>query len=797
MYIFQIKTFTLQYTGLLLCLFMGVHSLFSKEAPNFLKHWSFRLIILFLCWQVFKSWDSICTDVSYRQLSRIIWLPIIALSIPYFFKTKVMIERLITVVIITAVIVNAVMWLLYYDAPRFAVFGSGPQDAAKLTDLGHTFLGPWIEAFFYPGEFSEFINRKEGKMFPLTSYSFYPGKHDAATFGSKNFITAYLNLTSCLMLYRAVVIFMDSKKKWYHFVLSAFLIIVVCLSFFQIMQLGNRGSQLGTLGACGAFVMFFLFKYFFTNQKVTKKSKQYLVVASFLGLCMFTFGFYKVDEQRFLSIFSVTAGSNELRRHTWTSYFKAWKNDEQFLGFENGAWRMMTGLGTYTFRVIYPKYRSQRIFQIEYNQHNTETSHPHNEYLGYLGELGIVGLLLYIFMISLILWRLVKKKVQDRQLQTYLLNGMLLFGVVSQLVHQTVGVGIRYTGVAFQFWLMLGIVLAVIFKREDLNAEIKEKKQVVGFGVFVSSILIVFIATAGVFYPVQLMRSQHFYEMGQIHYGWVREQQNRMNRNKQQYNQMLAYKDKLKKAGQRNEKLDADLPKMKQGLDLMQKQFDELYKRADKYFEAGYEYDRANFESLYIGANMNIQFANQALGVNDDGTARRLFNQAKERYEKVSEKMPFFVQVRYWQGVCYKGIGTSFLVKMRQDNKDRSIKVKEMFKKAIEHYNLYDLQDPIFRESYYDKFYIYLTLKEIPKALKEIKQLLLCYEQGGYFLIDPKSRFDVRKMLQHYIAYADNEAAKEALQIFSKIEQFHEVQTLLPFVPVTDRHTKNALEFIN
>jgi len=814
MYIFQLKTFILQYTGFALLVILSLQMWFSKNSFCITKKWAYRLVIFFACWQIFKSWDSISSIVSYRQLSRIIWLPVIAISIPWFFRTRKQIERLITVVVVTALLVNLLTWLLYIEYFRLMIFGTSPNDSVYITDLGFTFLGGFIESFFYPGEYAQFIDRVKEHMFPLTYYSFYPGKPDAGTFGSRNFITAYINLTSALMLYRAATTAISAYKLLFiekagnslrvydgisKLLFSLLLIITAILSFVHIIELLNRGSWLGLFVATLVAFFYLIWKVIFKRFIPNIKTQLIWVMAFVIFVGAVSTVFLQYDSNRVKSIFSVKSGTNELRRHLWTSYFNAWSTaDEEFDGVKGKAWKMLTGMGTYSFRVVYPKYRSQRIFKIEFNQHNTETSHPHNEYIGYLGELGIIGLVCYLLMIATALWRFISKKNAERSNRDALLFAALLFSIVSQLVHQFVGVSIRYTGISFQFWLTLGLILALCWSADEL-IEKKQTKSVKAMGAFSFVGIIAFLWFAGITYPIQLMRSQHFYEMGQINYGYVRARQQQLQEYQQKYKQMLEMQEQLKKKNQRNPKLDSELPKAARTIELIEKSFRKVYHRADKYFQAGHLYDCANFESIYIGANMNVQFANQALGKHEFKKAKVLFEKALRNYDTVTQSMPYFVQARYWQGVCYKGIATSMIMQMRVDGKDKGALVREKFNLAIYHYNLYDQQDPIYRDSYYDKFYIYLSIKDYKSALSSLRKLLVCYEKGGYFIYNKSGnmRFDPERMINLYIKYAPKKDAIEALELYSQILLYKSVKEMVPFVPMTERHITNSFEFLN
>lgn len=818
MYVFQIKTAILQYAGLSLALLMVAHHIFSAEPVQLFKLWAVRLIVVFLLWEVFKSFDSINSLVSFRQLSRVFWLPVIAISVPYFFRERGQLERLITVLLSTSVVVLAIAFLLYNDVTRLFLVGHAPTSMDETFDLYKVpVISHLLEWVFYPAPFDETIQQalqKGQKVFPFSSFSLFPGKPDAGTFGNKNFIAAYLNLVVMLMFYRAVCLFREGRDKkdsvqivW--FATGALLTVIAIAAVVHIIRLDNRGSQLGMMLSMlllTPYLMYVLVRKGMSKAKIFQSS---LAIVSFF--VVFATVIYLQNPERVKSIASFSSATNELRVHTWSAFYEAWKNDREFPGFENDFWRMSTGFGLYTFRVIYPKYRSKRIFQIEHNAHNTETSHSHNEYLGYLGELGWIGLLLYLLMMWVLLVSFFRHVLDLDQLRDFILAGVLMYGLLALLIHQFVTVAVRYTGVGYHFWLMIGLVLAFMFMIRKKEGEEVSKRGATHFvtgGVFLA---LVFTAMPSWAYPIRWMRSQHFYEMGHIRYGQVRnfsqkleQQKSTLKKKSEEIKRAHQQLQKLKTQGQDNpsmavqlKRADEMLVRFRAGLKKNEQQFEKLYNEADRYFSAGYEYDAANYESIYIGANMNVQYAKTAMIAGDDEKAKRLFQQALVRYEKIIPEMPYFVQVRFWRGICYKGIGSAYLKKFRGGDQGAETLMKKNFEKALVAFDEYIEQDPVYPEVYFEKFLIYSNTGQQLKALNEIRNILICKEAGGYPLFDSDMRFDTLKLLNHYISHAPEEdMARDALQLYSIIAQYKKSSLLLPLLPKTERHGKNSLGFL-
>jgi O-antigen ligase len=806
MYVFQLKILLLQYGGLTLLLAMVFYHLLSKDSS--LGIWLEPvawLMVLFLFWQIWKSHDSIAPLISWRDSSRVFWLPIIALSVATFFKNERQLYRLLDAIIVGAVIANILAWLMYVPALKNVVFGDSAKNCAPFIDAYDLpVVGDLLKNLCYPAEFKDVLERKlvlkgrsgEG-IFPISSYSFFAGKEEAGTFGNKNFLAGYINLTTPLMLFRVFTLslmLLREKLRPLKFGLTVLCIVALTslslASLWHLVELQNRGSWIGfaaALVATGLFGLRFLVP-------ARYKVKLFLSLTLMLGLSVGVL--YQYNSKRFTSIFSMSHGSNELRRLIWTNYTKAWWSDRDWEGFENDSYRRLTGFGFYTFRTVYPKVRPPRIFNIEYNQHNTETSHPHNEYLGYLGELGLVGLGLYLSLMFYVLRSFLQASHRLRPRER-LLCAALLFALVSQWGQQTVSVGVRYTGVAFQLWLTMGFILAVIhFSKANFSSKSSENASLknVKYNRYRLPQLVSLLLLGASFlvfphwdWPYQWFRSQHYFEMGQIYFGSVREAQ-------QQASNQLQQKNKLQNFVAQYQQKKLDLPQELQKELMASRAKEERIQRmldfygplAEKYFKASFRLDPANFESLYIMAIMKVQLANTALGENNKSEAEKLFSGALSNYETIEDVMPYFVQIHYWKGVCYKGLG---VVSSAEASAQK-------YSLALESFNRYEQQDPYFKELFLDRYFCYARLQQPALATQQLVQFLLSLEKSGEPLFDEQRRYDARAITDAALKGLDSKSSELALAIMAQLMDHRASSCLLPFMPKTDRHVKNGFRLL-
>lgn len=840
MYVFQVKIALLQYGGMLLLAFMVLSVMVeafrlpnstssSKGLPmDVFWRWPLWLMLAFVGWQCFKSWDSISTVISWRQMSRVVWLPVVTVAVLYFIRSKRDLLSLLGVVVFAAVLTHLVTWLLYLPWTRNLWLGErGPN---LLVDMADTWLWPWLEEIFYPEPFRDVLEKKfllkeqKGEaVMPLHWNSLNPGKQEAGTFGNKNFLAAYLNITVPLMLWRAWsgFLFLRSRLGFrssmpmttaricllsFHVVYGALLVFLSMVAVYHLIQLGNRGSWLG-LGFA-AMICSLVAVCCYVPRSYRKGSLLGGALLFVLGVSVL----YSLNPRRFESIFTVSHGSNELRRLIWSSYGEAWWSDGDWDGAESAWKRRLTGFGHYTFRVVYPKVRSPRIFQIEFQQHNTETSHAHNEYLNLLGELGFLGLGLYLALVTSLLVLFLKGLRRGECSRWSALKMALLMAFLSVLVHQMVSVGPRYTGLAFHVWLVMGLMMLLVFRRglwgEAGQGSVAQKlgdsgiathgrrfsrlwfrALVVKAGPVLLLVILCFVSTPSVKWPIQWIRSQHFFEMGQIYYASIRNYQQRLAAVKQEHR---VVSQQLKSAPPQIDRapLEAKLQKLLHSGQRLQGAMSFYQQLANRYFEAGQKVDPAHFESLYIGANMAVQLGNRSMAFGKLDVAGQYYKYALGCYQKIEKELPCFVQLQYWKGVCFKGLGSIAM------NQKREAEGRSHFERALGAYDQYELQDPSYPDLFLDRYYCYSQMGDRERGLDELVALLINMETGGKSLFSSTKRYDSRYLLEVLSSSSREPLAQMAEQLRVRVMDYHAGTCLLPFVPKTDRHIKNSFRLL-
>lgn len=781
MYIFQVKTFFLQVGGMALLAVLVLHQLWTKGRDRLLVHPIFVLLLAYVFWQVYKSYDSIAPVISLRNLSRMVWLPIVVFCVQYFIRTRAHFERSLDVLILSAVLAYSYAGYIYSESGSAFLLNK----VEPFWEVGKGIWGGWLNAFFYSDNLRDLCHEENFPAFALAGKSFHAGKFDAGTFGNKNFLAAYINMVSMLMVYRSVTLM---RSQGYKVWVGMALFLLALASFIHLVPLENRGAWLGFLAGAFAAGLYLSFKCL--EPKYLKKA----LLGLGLIMTVTAGGFYLMSPERFVSIFSTTHGSNELRRHTWTNYFEAWAHDNTWSGFESDAKRWLTGFGFFSFRVNYPKVRSERIFQLENNQHNSETTHPHNEYLGILGELGGMGLCLYM---ALVVWMLIR--LWRRQSLTFadrLLGAALMFSLVSILTHQFVTVAVRYTGVAFQTW----VIFALVLWSESDRKQVRPYER---YLVAPALLILACLAMPSIFWPLQWMRSQHAYEMGQIYFNTLGDYHGKLKAHEQKMRVATQEIQKIQKQGQ--QVAPQAVQNYQRGMEILKRQtkiFEDTFTKANRYFEAGYQLDPANFESLYIGSNLYVQFATQDLAALKLDRARQRYLKALEGYEEVAETMPYFVQLRYWQGAAYKGLATLEIKRLElsqnSDAEKQEIlrKAGQYFIKAISFYDMYEKQDPTYQEMFLDRYYCYRYLDQTDQALNELVKYLRNMERNGNPVFNSERRHDARSLMGHVIKLVEKEDLDKALVIYRNLLRYYNSSLLLPFTPKTERHLKNSFRLL-
>ncbi|MDR0676354.1 MAG: tetratricopeptide repeat protein [Elusimicrobiota bacterium] len=277
------------------------------------------------------------------------------------------------------------------------------------------------------------------------------GNRVFSTFGNPNFFSAFLVWTTPI-----IISYIMLTRKWIYS-------IIVILELLGIFSSQSKASWIGISFAIIAFAFISVNYFSHLKQNIIKKVMLimviFFIIFSSLGVWYFTTK--RIDSIRF-RLFTWEATWNMITKPTFVSPIKS-----QILG---------TGIGT--FKIVYPAYRSSEIFYIE-GKHNTATEHPENEFLEVLYDEGIVGFGIFLWLIFLFMYfslykisyisktigaiqrkNMTVSQKNDIILQHYLVG--ILCGFFGLCIHNLMCVNMRFVSSGFFFWIILGLILAII-----------------------------------------------------------------------------------------------------------------------------------------------------------------------------------------------------------------------------------------------------------------------------------------------------------------------------------------------
>jgi len=770
-YIFQIKTTCLQIGGWALALTIILR--FSlKERKAWLENlhpWSL-LLLAWALWMTFKSWNSISPIISQREATRLVWLPLIPLGIQLFFQNEQQKKKLLGAVIVTALAAT-----FFATAIRIEAFRNLLQKPGGWSlDLFSLPLFPWaLKPFFFPPELDQLFQSKltqattdSESILALNSNSFFPGKDDAGTFGNKNFLAGYLNLTLPLLIWKGLQLLkkIQSNQSIKTITYLSLILLGISLQLFHIASIGNRASWLGLLGAMGASTIFlFLSK----GSAVTKKLIPWSILPFALILTI-----YLTQPQRVSSILNPFQGSNELRLLTWSSWLNGFNNDNSWEGFSSKAWRWGSGWGNHTFRVAYPRYRNDRIFKIENNLHSTETTHAHNHPLNTLGELGVMGLTLELLLFLIPLWMtilFIKKNKKDA-----LLPCLLALALLTQSIQAFFSVASRYTGVAFQTWLTLGLLVAFLPKPRHNSPPQTFRLKYLAIALPFLAMLVM----PDPRWPIEWLQSQHFHAKAQS-----LQAKAKLHHQKAHELERVLSQNKKEQTSKRDHTLTKEISYHRQSLST-------LAPLAEKYYELAINRDPAQIESPYLCAVMQIQFGNQHLKYRQIKPALQLFEESLEKLSYVRARAPHFIQLDYWKALAFKGKA------LAASHLGDSVKMNAALENALVHLQDYSKLDPFFPESHLEAYYIYHRLGRHASASRELKKVLFNTLHYGSDLFPKDPRYDIIRVSQLLHDRLEEQESTEIKMILKLLHHFQSSTCLLPHIPKTGRHVKNSLHLL-
>ncbi len=302
------------------------------------------------------------------------------------------------------------------------------------------------------------------------------GNRIFSCYGNPNFYGAFLVISAPILITE----FLRTKNKFY-----AFVYIILAINVFLTR---SKGAYIGLAAGTSLTV---IMSSLFLSQAKRKNIKRFLI-GFISGLVILTF----------LSVGYLTVkniDSIRFRLFTWLSTCQMILKKPFF------------GSGIGTFKIVYPLYRRPEIFHIE-GKHNTETDHPEDEYLEIWFDEGIIGLGIFLWLLFFYFssafrrlkasfWELSEKgerrkattaRLQFLDTQQYYIVGIGC-GIFGMLVHNAVGVNMRFVSSGTIFWTFMGLLVSQITPFNEINKEKEISRipflKVIQLGVIVLAII--------------------------------------------------------------------------------------------------------------------------------------------------------------------------------------------------------------------------------------------------------------------------------------------------------------------
>ena len=329
---------------------------------------------------------------------------------------------------------------------------------------------------------------------------------DKSTFGNKNFYSNFLILWLPLLLMMALPLHLGrgqkigwggwNKENSYFSVVSVFAVI-------GLYEAQTRSAIVGLILASfllGVYVLFLVLK-----RKYALRSIHYIFAVIFLtGLMMFFIYLFisQMDEQvitgnRFLNLMTWQGWSARLMawQTAWSSILSA-----PWFGWGSGS----------SYNLIFEFVPDD--FSLYVDNHSFE--HVHNEWLEVAQEGGLFGWILYLVVIFILFYILVKAinsdEISDKDRKILIGGGL---GVVAYLFHSTFSLATRMTINEFGLYTVIGIMLVV--GRGQKNSLIKSIISI-RLTLFVPIVIggwLGYIGLSGNYYFEKLKRSPQIAEM--------------------------------------------------------------------------------------------------------------------------------------------------------------------------------------------------------------------------------------------------------------------------------------------
>lgn len=173
--------------------------------------------------------------------------------------------------------------------------------------------------------------------------------------------------------------------------------------------------------------------------------------------------------------------------------------------FENPK-TLLFGRGIGSFSAYYPQFRDKRVaFELGETNLEFRVEHPHNEHLEILSDMGILGYLMFLGIVIVALFLLLKKNdILSIGLATAIV-GILIDGFMMQ--------NLRFVSIAILLWVALGLSTVEILKVKEKLLKIKMN----GIWILIFSISVILLIVVA-FFGINHYQQGELIKSGLFHY---------------------------------------------------------------------------------------------------------------------------------------------------------------------------------------------------------------------------------------------------------------------------------------
>ncbi|HAM39221.1 MAG TPA: hypothetical protein DCP53_07515 [Elusimicrobia bacterium] len=269
-----------------------------------------------------------------------------------------------------------------------------------------------------------------------------------STFGNPNFFADFLLVVAPILLSYVFIRF------------SKFIILFYTMTVFCIIFTYSKAAWIAYSAGVITFSFFAITFLSHSRKETIRKILMGISLAVFaamvLGVTFLTM--QRVDSVRFRT--ATWMGTWEMFNRT--PHPDSYLFDRSPLKWKNPIRRALhplIGSGIGSFKAVYPAYRRPEVIQLE-GRSNTESDHPENEFIEVLYDEGIIGFGFFLLLIITFLTAAIKRLQTINPQSKYIMHTIIGFssGMISQLVHNSMCVSMRFVSEGVVFWLAFGII---------------------------------------------------------------------------------------------------------------------------------------------------------------------------------------------------------------------------------------------------------------------------------------------------------------------------------------------------